>query len=164
MIMLRSKLVAIYLVVGLAMTGIARQASAKPVMTPFGLADDSCVHETPKGAAIDAATGNVWLNNQIIDHFETCTVSVDPGVQPGGGSPPGNGGWYEWSSAQAVPIGSVKQFNYGLFTWTVPTNPNVSPSDTALEYYFPGLSNYVQGGTCPSNNVFLQPVLQWGSG
>jgi hypothetical protein len=143
----------------------SRSAFAFVGMTPFGPADSSCVHGVPKGAAIDTTTGDVWLNDQKVDHFEPCTVSV-PAISSNEAPSTSAGGWYEWTYATSVPIGSWNEFNGIEMKWTVPDNPSVLANDTAIEYFWVGLQNYsanFPNVTFPSGNALIQPVLQWGN-
>jgi hypothetical protein len=170
-----------FIAAGLAMIGVSREASAKTVMTPYGQADDSCVHETPMGGSIDVQTGDVTVNGAVVDHFAPCSVSwqlqapqKDGTAVPsssGGTVLPASGGWYAWSNAPAVSVGgAVRPFDQLGAQWVVPTDPSPPNGDTPLEYFFSSLQNN-QGnsnsgmGGCGSNNnvIIIQPVLQWGS-
>lgn len=171
MLCLRQRL-GFFIIAGLAMTAISRPASAKTVMTPFGAADDSCVHETPKGAGIDVQTGDVRLNGKIVDHFAPCSVSwqldlperkSDRTEVPAPGS-----GWFAWSDAQEPTISGTKYpFDSAYSYLTVPTKPSPPSGDSPLEYYFMSLENNQglssNGTDCGSNIAIIQPVLQYGT-
>ena len=152
------------LVVTVTSTTISRTASAATIMTPFGPADDSCVHETPNGGSIDVQTGDVNVNGVIVDHYVACTTSsfkLQYGEQQSAsGSPPtASGGWYEYSSANATTIGGLTQFNNLTVYWDVPTAPAIY--DSSFQYFFPSLQS--GGGTCGPETGIIQPVLQWGN-
>jgi hypothetical protein len=149
----------LFIVAGLAMTGISRQASAKTIMTPFGEADESCVHEIPMGASVDTETGDVKMKGAVVGHFDPCPMSVNLDRLNKKTQPPAPGGWYEYSQANATTISGMTQFDYYDGSWTVPSDP-VSPNNTDLLYYFPALQNLNSSGTPLS---IIQPVLQWGS-
>ena len=165
---------ALFIVAGLAIVGVSRQASAKTVVTPYGPADESCVHETPMGGNIDVQSGDVMVNGAVVDHFAPCSVSWQtqlPQKQGGNVIPPGFvGGWYAWSDVQAVSVGgAVRPYDQLGAQWTIPTNPRPPSGDTALEYFFPslqnnqGLSNNGTGCGSSNNIMIIQPVLQWGN-
>jgi hypothetical protein len=168
--MLRSKQFPVCLGVGL-MIGVARQASAKTVMTPFGEADDSCVHETPMGANIDVQSGDVVVNGKKVDHYAPCAVPWQlkmPRKSGHEGPPiPAPTGWYSWSDAQAASIsGTVYPYDELYVDWSVPSNPSAPTGDYPIEYMFSGLQNNQSlssnGTGCGSTMILIQPVLEWG--
>src|SRR5580658_2473168 len=161
----------LFIVAGLAMTGISRQASAGTVMTPFGVADDSCVHETPMGAGIDAQSGDVAVNGKVVDHYGPCAVpwklKMPKKTSDNEGPPIPATGWYSWSDAQAASIsGTVYPYDELYVDWTVPTNPSNVSGDYPIEYMFSGLQNNQSlssnGTGCGSTMILIQPVLEWG--
>jgi hypothetical protein len=157
---------------GLAMMGISRGASAKTVVTPFGEADDSCVHETPMGGAIDVQTGDVRLGDKVVDHFPPCAVSWQLQVPYASRyklpSPTLQGTWVTWTNAE-WPLISGQNYPFDGFYayWTVPTNPQPPSGDNPVEFFFNSLTNTQynnsEGVGCPSGSMLIQPVLQWGA-
>ena len=139
-----------------------RESSAKTVSTPFGHADDSCVHEIPNGGVIDVQTGDVTVNKNVVTHLDSCTTSPFPLQTPSrNGGAPTTVDWYEWSWATATNIDGLAQFDNLTTSWFVPENPSVPSNDTSVQYYFSSLQN--GGGGCASNKAIIQPVLQWGN-
>ncbi len=157
--------------VGIVFLGFSHGVHGKVVWTPVGPADDSCVHEIPKGASLDLESGNLSVNHTVVGHQAPCTVDVGPevlGPLNGTMQIPGGAQWYAWSDAQWPVIGGVHYpFDKFLTTWKVPTNPTPPVGDTSFEFFFhsvqnnQGLSNDGQG--CGPTTALLQPVLQWGN-
>lgn len=171
--------------VGLAVSVFAGEAWANTVDTPFGEADESCVHETPMGGNIDAETGDVRVNGVVVDHFPPCTSSwkLNEGflntassataiaTKTDGGTLPSSqfSGWYTWVDAQWANIsGTTYPFDAFASEWQVPTNPQPPLNDQPVIYFFSSLENNQglsnNGGGCGTNHniAIIQPVLQWG--
>ena len=66
---------------------LPRGAAADEVHTPVGVVDSSCSHQVPNGAAVNADTGNVTLDEALIAHYDPCAVSWQ-GTLPAGGTGP----------------------------------------------------------------------------
>jgi len=145
------------LIAATAWMSVSSVAKATTIITPFGPADDSCVHEIPRGGGVDAQTGDVALNGATVSHIAPCTVSP---TSTGSAHPPTTGGWYEYSNTNATTIEGLTQFDYLDVSWSVPTTP--SNPDSSLTYLFPSLNAPDPPGQ--SLGMILQPVLQWGIG
>jgi hypothetical protein len=149
---------------------LSTRAFADLVGTTVGPIDRSCVHEVPSGATVDAETGSVTLNGASVAHYPPCAASGAPHQSQFSHSHGGSGGgsaWYEFSWANAVPIGGLTQFDYLEVQWTV---PQPGPSDGTVIYLFPAFENFSGsnpstcpfGSGCGSFSSIIQPVLQWG--
>lgn len=147
-------------IVVMAWMAIPRVATAKTVMTPFGPADDSCVHEIPNGAGVDVQTGDVSLNDATVSHIDPCTVSsTKAGSAAPQTVPPIQ--WYEYSNATPAVFSGVAQFDGIEVTWNVPSTP--PPSNGSVTYYFPSVQNQNPDNENWSGEMLLlQPVLQYG--
>lgn len=147
-------------------------AHAKTIQTPFGEADESCVHETPMGGGIDVGTGDVKLDGKTIDHFESCKVPWKRRLPQD--STHSNlftsNGWFAWTDAQQVSIGGASYpFDKYEFAVYVPTAPNPPAGDSPLIGLFgslennQGISSNGEGCGTNKNIAIIQPVLTWGS-
>lgn len=117
--------------------------------------DDSCVTDVPRGGRIDAGRREVYdWDDNLVGNVKTCTEQLP--------TCPANGGWYEWSWANAQTIGGLQQYNWFEEWWTVPRNPAPPNDDQPLEYYFPSLQSESVFGNQNTVTGIVQPVLSWG--
>lgn len=123
------------------------------IATPAGWFHESCVHEIPNGARVNA-TGNVTRADGTRFQIPACAhSSVSTVPKPGAESvllPPTDNGWVEYGFT------NLNAGTYHALTgrWKVPPDlPSGSYSGTQVFYSFPGLQN----GT-----YIIQPVIQYG--
>lgn len=137
-------------------------ASAKPVHIPGRVqVDSACIYNVPKGAKVDANSGDVVSKSDlsVITHHEPCADPPKFAARSAGETVPGSAtNWYDLEQAYAVNIDGLTQFNYMDISFTVPAEPQ-NLTDSSFVYLFPGLQNLDSSGNPDS---LLQPVLQWG--
>jgi len=137
---------------------LSTRALAETVISPAGPIDSSCVHAIPKGGKVDADTGNIVLNGNVVDHM-SCHMSWSPRLpaqlgEVGSGQPDN---WYEQSLSQATTISGYTGFNGMDVTFTVPPIPT-STSTTYLDFIFPALVNLSGGAPF----AIIQPIISIG--
>jgi hypothetical protein len=168
--LLQTKRVGLFVASGFLAAGmLSREASAKPIMTPFGEAEDSCVHEIPMGGNLDTETGTVTVNGKVVDQHSKCTSGWQMNSRPTASKLPATGGWYAWTDAQNPSIsGTNYPFDAAYTDLWVPTDPSPPAGDSPIIYLFSSLENNQalsnNGTGCNSSNTtaIIQPVLQWG--
>ena len=122
------------------------------------LVHQDCIHQVPNGATVDAS-GNVSAGGQVVATYPACTHPMCFRGQDQspclGSDPPAAGGWVDWSTAPAINIDGLSEFNeLDSGTFQVPAPPLYS-LDGQLIYMFPSLESIV-------SSEIVQPVLQWG--
>ncbi len=136
---------------------ISKKAHPGWVQVPGALIRPDCVHEVPQGAQI-GANGDITVGGALVAHYDDCpeaplTTRPRNGVTPRFVDAPGTGnGWVE-SIQYDVPLGSGDNIDYLTGEWVVPSNPS---SNGGLVYIFNGIEPTTE-------NLILQPVLQWGA-
>ncbi len=159
-----TKRLSVGLATALGSVAIPVQVLAGVAITPFGPADESCVHEVPAGGSVDVGAMNVMLNGALVAHYDPCTITVTVPVQnpnyvsSNGVAPTGGGGWYEGAEGNATTISGLTQFDSLSVDWVVPAKPNLPANDPNIVYLFPGLENVSNSWV-----AIIQPVLQWGN-
>jgi hypothetical protein len=127
------------------------------VQVPGALIRPDCVHEVPMGAKI-GANGDVTLAGSVVAHYDACpeqAIITRPqgGVTPKYVDTPGTGnGWVE-AVQWEVPLKSGDNIDELTGKWIVPSNPS---ANGGLIYIFNGIEPTTE-------NLILQPVLQWGA-
>jgi hypothetical protein len=127
------------------------------VQVPGALIRPDCVHEVPMGAKV-GATGDITLAGSVVAHYDACpeqAIITRPqgGVTPKFVDTPGTGnGWVE-AVQWEVPLKSGDNIDEITGKWIVPANPS---ANGGLIYLFNGIEPTTE-------NLILQPVLQWGA-
>jgi hypothetical protein len=127
------------------------------VQVPGALIRPDCVHEVPLGAKV-GANGDVTLAGAVVAHYDACpeqpvTTRPRQGVIPKYIDAPGTGnGWVE-AVQWEVPLSSGDNIDVLTGRWIVPKNPS---ANGGLIYIFNGIEPTTE-------NLILQPVLQWGA-
>jgi hypothetical protein len=123
------------------------------IHTPGAIVRADCVHGIPKGALLDEATGDVTVDGQLFAHFDKCPDA--PVVLPGStsGAVPSYSGFVEYLVDNVTNLPSGSNINALVSQWLVPPFPTSQQGQTI--FLFNGLEP-------SSQNVILQPVLQWG--
>jgi hypothetical protein len=117
------------------------------VKTPHGLYHQSCVHELPDGAELDASGNVVLEDGTAMPALATC--GYQRAMLNAAVSGPVTNGWVEYAAAFA-PLPITKMTS----KFTVPAAP--AESTGQLVYFFPGVEPL-------DGTIILQPVLQWGT-
>jgi hypothetical protein len=149
---------------GPALAPAARKLDTRPegppheyVKTPVGRFHRSCVSEVPDGAEIDAR-GNVSLRGATVGRSDRCkykSFRSQRGLETDQQLPTVEG-WVSriYATAPHPPSGH-RWYNGMTSTVTVPGNP--LNRNGQLVYLFTSFLPF-------SNNMIIQPVLQWGIG
>jgi hypothetical protein len=121
---------------------------ASYVGTPHGLYHQSCVHELPDGAEVDASGHVVEVDGTTLDLPACSHPRAMLRTTAGAGSSTTNG-WVEYAGASSkLPVTKMTA-RFG-----VPSAPPRAASQ--LVYFFPGMEP-------ADGTIILQPVLQWGA-
>jgi hypothetical protein len=116
------------------------------------------VHQIPKGARVDVATGNVELNGARIAHFDDCPEPVlrsgasDQAAQDPSTREPAFSGWVE-DINDRMDLASGRNITGIAADWYVPAPPQLNEGQTI--YLFNAI-------TPEDKKEILQPVLSWG--
>jgi hypothetical protein len=135
---------------------VSLQAHPGWVQVPGALIRPDCVHEVPMGAKV-GANGDVSLAGSVVAHYDACPEQAIITRPQGGVTPkfdtPGTGnGWVE-AVQWEVPLKSGDNIDELTGKWVVPANPS---ENGGLIYLFNGIEPTTE-------NLILQPVLQWGA-
>jgi hypothetical protein len=127
------------------------------VETPLGRFHRSCVSEVPDGAEIDEG-GRVSLRGAPIGRADKCqykSFRSRRGVETAKEVPTVNGWISRIYAVAPTPPSGLRWYNGMTNTVTVPADP--SNRHGQLLYFFTSFLPF-------SNNMIIQPVLQWGIG
>jgi hypothetical protein len=142
----------------------ARMQHPDWVEAPGGLIRPDCVHEIPKGAAVelqDDGSGDVRLEGEIIAHYDPCPeASIAPPslgnnsdeLTKNPDSSSGLNGWLLFANA-TFNLKAGDNVDYLVGQWTVPPLP---AQTGGLVYLFNGIQPW------QNYKIIMQPVLQYG--
>jgi hypothetical protein len=123
-----------------------------------GAARRDCVHQIPKGARVDVATGDVEVGGARVAHFDECPEPVlrsaasDEAAREVASRIPSVSGWVE-DANDRMDLASGRNITGIAADWYVPSAPSISEGQTV--YLFDGI-------TPDDKKEILQPVLSWG--